>query len=678
MEELLAKTTQLHVSDEEEWEIDQSLSSTIARYNLRGRLVSNVDHSRGFLKKILGRIWRLKEADWNVKIQDKHDTGMFLSFSFVSEQTQSRILAKMLWYLSNGLLILGKMVNTNESWKNDLTIFPIWGRVLGVPTDFLTEKNTMRLASMAGAVISIPNSDVWMSINKLVWPGYLLPCGGSKIWVACKYEELPFMCFRCGKIRHNQKDCSLEYAEIVGADGVRAKAYGVWLKVDNELRDGFHEGLKEPRKEVQRITKEQPHISLPNQGLQVSNSFTPLVDEMEIGKSALYGKLLLNNTVKDSGDNSKINGTNGAPKPTEGTGQIGDQESDEAQHKGKRRMVETQAVMGYGKLQKIDTPANDSLGQPQLFDVPITFPKEGDAFNGGSSFTFGSGKHNLSKEHRRKVAMKKDGKNRKSKSESLPHALWSCAKAKEVWKFLPYYSRIRHYKVGTMFDILVEIRHHLSKDEFEEENRNRLWNHLPTMKSDRLIEWVLNSYPNPATISKDRCSDISTPKANLNCWQAPPPPPDGVYCVYCDAALFPGTEGVGLGFIWTDWTGKIMAAGMHFLPHLCSVFIAEAEAVLAALKNCPIDTSSSFEVRTNCKKLVDEFNGDCNSLTMARPVINKIKRHQRFPFCTKLNFVYRKDNEIAHMFEHHLTQSFLNSFPQWLAKYCKASLLHSL
>ncbi|KAF4357726.1 hypothetical protein G4B88_023184 [Cannabis sativa] len=525
MEELLAKTTQLHVSDEEEWEIDQSLSSTIARYNLRGRLVSNVDHSRGFLKKILGRIWRLKEADWNVKIQDKHDTGMFLSFSFVSEQTQSRILAKMLWYLSNGLLILGKMVNTNESWKNDLTIFPIWGRVLGVPTDFLTEKNTMRLASMAGAVISIPNSDVWMSINKLVWPGYLLPCGGSKIWVACKYEELPFMCFRCGKIRHNQKDCSLEYAEIVGADGVRAKAYGVWLKVDNELRDGFHEGLKEPRKEVQRITKEQPHISLPNQGLQVSNSFTPLVDEMEIGKSALYGKLLLNNTVKDSGDNSKINGTNGAPKPTEGTGQIGDQESDEAQHKGKRRMVETQAVMGYGKLQKIDTPANDSLGQPQLFDVPITFPKEGDAFNGGSSFTFGSGKHNLSKEHRRKVAMKKDGKNRKSKS-----------------------------------------------------------------------------------------------------------------------ALFPGTEGVGLGFIWTDWTGKIMAAGMHFLPHLCSVFIAEAEAVLAALKNCPIDTSSSFEVRTNCKKLVDEFNGDCNSLTMARPVINKIKRHQRFPFCTKLNFLDKTES----------------------------------
>uniref|UniRef100_A0A803PUH4 Reverse transcriptase n=1 Tax=Cannabis sativa TaxID=3483 RepID=A0A803PUH4_CANSA len=405
MEELLAKTTQLHVSDEEEWEIDKSLSSTIARFNLRGRLVSKADHSRGFLKKVLGRIWRLKETEWDVKIQDKHDTGMFLSFSFVSEHTQSRILAKMPWYLSNGLLILGKMVNTNESWKNDLTIFPIWGRILGVPTDLLTAKNTMRLASMAGAVISIQNSDVsrmvtngffrfqvWMSINKPVWPGYLLPCGDSKCWVACKYEELPFMCFRCGKIGHNQKECSLEYTEIEGADGVRAKAYGMWLKKDNEQRDGFHEGQKEPRKEVQQGIKDNQKISLPNQGLKVANSFTPLVDEMETGKYVSHGNLLLNNSEMIRGENSKTNEHCGAQTPTHETELRGNLERDEAQHKGKRRMVETQAGMGYGKLQKTDISANDSLGQPQLFDVPIAFAKEGDAFYGGSSFNLGSGK----------------------------------------------------------------------------------------------------------------------------------------------------------------------------------------------------------------------------------------------------------------------------------------------
>ncbi|KAF4401818.1 hypothetical protein G4B88_013105 [Cannabis sativa] len=126
MEEILKKTHNLQVTDEdEEWEVDKSLSITIARYNLRGRLCTNSDHSRGFLKKSI----------------------------------QSRILSKMPWYLSNGVLILGKMENSNESWKNDLTSFPIWGRAWGVPTDLLTTKNTTRMAAKAGEVISVYNSD---------------------------------------------------------------------------------------------------------------------------------------------------------------------------------------------------------------------------------------------------------------------------------------------------------------------------------------------------------------------------------------------------------------------------------------------------------------------------------------------------------------------------------------
>ncbi|KAF4372256.1 hypothetical protein G4B88_007000 [Cannabis sativa] len=264
----------------------------------------------------------------------------------------------MPWYLSNGLLILGKMVNTNESWKNDLTVSPIWGRVMGVPTDFLTEKNTMRLASMAGTVISIQNSDV----SKMVTNGF----------------------FRF------------------------------------QIRDGFHEGIRGSRKELQKDNKEQPSISLPNQGLRVSNSFTPLVEEMEMGKSCSSEKLMIHNIVNDVREDSKKNGNIGAPKLIEGNGQMGELEINEAQHKGKRRMVETQTVMGYGKLQKTDSPSNGSLGTQQLFDVPITFPKEVDGFKGGSSFVFGSSQQNLSKEQRRKVAVKKDTKNRNSKIDNIP------------------------------------------------------------------------------------------------------------------------------------------------------------------------------------------------------------------------------------------------------------------
>ncbi|KAF4357906.1 hypothetical protein F8388_005387 [Cannabis sativa] len=214
----------------------------------------------------------------------------------------------------------------------------------------------------------------------------------------------------------------------------------------------------------------------------------------------------------------------------------------------------------------------------------------------------------------------------------------------------------------SMFDLLVEFRQQLSKEEFEEvikvlwaiwENRNRQWNKLPVMDETRLIEWGEKLQTNSYT-----CYSSGALVG----------PPEGIYCVHCDAALNLGKEGVGLGFIWRDWSGKIIAACMIYIPTICSVILSEAEAIFTALKACPIDSSSFFEIRTDCKRLVDEFKEEGSNLSYVSLVFNKIKCHQRFPLCTKLNFVNRINNEIAHSLakrslENKLTQSFLNSFP---------------
>ncbi|KAF4385151.1 hypothetical protein F8388_014284 [Cannabis sativa] len=337
MEELLSKTTQLHVSDEEEWEVDHSLSTTIAKNNLRGRLCSNVDHSRGLLKKVLGRIWRLKEGDWNVKIQEKYDS---------------------------------EMVNTSESWKNDLTAFPIWRRALGVPVDYLTVKNTLRLASMAGTI--------WMSINKPVWPvNYLLPYGGSKVWVAYKYDELPYMCFRCGRIGHSQKDCSLDIKEVTGAEGDRAKAYGTWLKVGNEIRDGFHDERRGLRKEIQMGEMETLGAIQLKQGLRVSNSFEPLVETTDKGKISSDEIPLMReqfSSIMEASERAEIELVLQKKAEKVILENLGIQEDG---GRGKRRMVEDWEAMGVGKLLKT----------------------------------------------RRKVAVKKDAKNKKGRIDGMPIGL---------------------------------------------------------------------------------------------------------------------------------------------------------------------------------------------------------------------------------------------------------------
>ncbi|KAF4386658.1 hypothetical protein F8388_006613 [Cannabis sativa] len=167
----------------------------------------------------------------------------------------------------------------------------------------------------------------------------------------------------------------------------------------------------------------------------------------------------------------------------------------------------------------------------------------------------------------------------------------------------------------------MEIRHKLSKEEFEEgikilwaiwENRNKRWNNLPVMEGARQIDWVLNSYPTNTSNRDLLCTEKTTPATDL--------------------ALDNGKEGVGLGFIWRDLCGKPIAANIIFIPQICSVILVEAEAVLAAMKACPIETISYFEIRTDCKQLVDGFKKEDNNLSDVCIIYNKIKRHSVFLF----------------------------------------------
>ncbi|KAF4393092.1 hypothetical protein F8388_012601 [Cannabis sativa] len=231
----------------------------------------------------------------------------------------------------------------------------IHNRALGVPIDYLTEKNTTRLASMAGSVITIQNSDVsrmvadgffrfqvWMSINKPVCPGFLLPCTGHKKWVAFKYDDLPFMCFRCGWIGHSQKDCSLEIKEIIGEDGRTAMVYGTWLKIDNGVRDGFQVvkgGIKETV-----IVHEQNIQGGSRQSLNISmgNSFEPLLSE-EVGHDQRRCEVIEGKEpIQGSKELNKLQYTRDQYQQEENEGETNEMAQD---GRGKRRLVEDRELM---------------------------------------------------------------------------------------------------------------------------------------------------------------------------------------------------------------------------------------------------------------------------------------------------------------------------------------------
>ncbi|KAF4369174.1 hypothetical protein F8388_023038 [Cannabis sativa] len=155
------------------------------------------------------------------------------------------------------------------------------------------------------------------------------------------------------------------------------------------------------------------------------------------------------------------------------------------------------------------------------------------------------------------------------------------------------------------------------------ENRNRQWNQLPSMKGYQLLNWVFNAYPKASTI------DLTAGQQKVETYPNPKhwiPPDSGCICVNSDAAINENTTGVGLDFVWRTTSGKLLSAGMVYMPSLCSIKMAEAWALLEALKKPPAIDTSQIAVQTDCKLLVEEIKTQGNTLTAERNIIHKLNR----------------------------------------------------
>uniref|UniRef100_A0A803PLN3 Reverse transcriptase domain-containing protein n=1 Tax=Cannabis sativa TaxID=3483 RepID=A0A803PLN3_CANSA len=235
---------------------------------------------------------------------------------------------------------------------------------------------------------------------------------------------------------------------------------------------------------------------------------------------------------------------------------------------------------------------------------------------------------------------------------------------------------------GSMFDILVTLKEQLDKSEFEDaikimwaiwENRNRHWNKLPVMNGIQLLEWIFKAYPD-LSYREEEPQNLTLKHQHLKHWIRPP---TGCISLNCDAAINTGTTGVGTGFIWREWEGKILLAGMVYSHSCCSVEMAEAWAILEALKHQPHTTNIPLEIQSDCKYIVDAIKDRDKNLSAVSTLMHQIKDRMESSNCNNIVHVHRDNNNCAHMLARKClatktTQIFTHSFPRWLASFCKA------
>nr|POE88627.1 hypothetical protein CFP56_61541 [Quercus suber] len=183
----------------------------------------------------------------NTIIVIKLDSNIFL-FRFQHETDAQKTFLKRPWSIRGGHLILKKW-NPCLTWKEvDFSKSTLWIQVHGLPTLWLSEANLKIIGTLAGDVIELDLSGeggsewrrftrikVNIEVEQPLLPGVFLPRPNlDDLWVSLKYEKLSIICYICGLIGHDEKDCNREIYKLQNPFGARFKAAGPWLRPEND------------------------------------------------------------------------------------------------------------------------------------------------------------------------------------------------------------------------------------------------------------------------------------------------------------------------------------------------------------------------------------------------------------------------------------------------------------
>uniref|UniRef100_A0A803P8T4 RNase H type-1 domain-containing protein n=2 Tax=Cannabis sativa TaxID=3483 RepID=A0A803P8T4_CANSA len=205
------------------------------------------------------------------------------------------------------------------------------------------------------------------------------------------------------------------------------------------------------------------------------------------------------------------------------------------------------------------------------------------------------------------------------------------------------------------------------------ENRNRKWNKLSIMNGVQPLTWIFSAYPASNLIGDTVVIPDAVPTPIMKQWQTPE---IGSICVNCDAAMNKNSTGVGIGFIWRTWEGKILSAGMIYLSSICTVEMAEVWAILEAIKRPPAAATDPIEIQSDCKSVVEEIKNQGHYFSAVSTILHQIKVQMEAFHCVNIIHVKRTNNILARKcLADRTTQFFDHSFPGWLANFCKADCL---
>lgn len=257
------------------------------------KLASEKPINKERFEEVLGRIWKLDYAAEFKKVEKD-----LMLVNFKSRRDQEKVVDGGPWSLDNSAVLM-------QQWEHGMmgddfcnTKINIWIQLHRLPFELRKNNAARGLAGIVGVVkeqmisnMSSVNSygespkfRIELDTHKLIIPGFWLERKNRKhVWVQIKYVKLSSVCFNCGRLSHDMRQCPY------GKQKDSAQ-FGKWLRAEDStcyIPEWSESLVTDHSFETVAINglEVTPEISVRRQSLLVNE---PLLQEFSSSKDALF------------------------------------------------------------------------------------------------------------------------------------------------------------------------------------------------------------------------------------------------------------------------------------------------------------------------------------------------------------------------------------------------------
>ena len=162
-------------------------------------------------------------------------------FTFDNKTKVHNILANEPWNFDKHLMVLRRYDGVSNMQNMDFNLTPFWVQVHGIPMKFMNPTVAEGLCKTVGVVQNQSNLRteeyggfmrvrVLVDISQPLCQGRVIALDDDKeLWVSFRHERLPNICYWCGCLTHNDRDCE-RWIDSESTLEEFDKEFGPWIR----------------------------------------------------------------------------------------------------------------------------------------------------------------------------------------------------------------------------------------------------------------------------------------------------------------------------------------------------------------------------------------------------------------------------------------------------------------